>query len=441
MLFSCSNDDNNNASTPYSISGKVVDALGVGIEGIQVFYNDTDFVLTDEIGRWSLSDLSGENTVQAVSEQYTFSPNDFEVNATATDLVFNASRILSLNETQIFTWFNKQQLPNGLLESIENGNTVSLYDNALAAMVFMLRGDFSRAEQIFDYFNSQIDAELTNGVGGFSQFRDKNGNPSYHRWMGDNAWLLIALNNYKTLTGSNTYDTLSSEIANWLIDLQDTDGGLFAGYGADNQLLNYKVTEGNIDAFNAVIGYNSFHSQMLNYLETNRWRSTTKSLVAWPENPPYLYALDIHPWSYCIFEDFPSQTLITADRFITTQTAANGEQVTGYCFDEDKDTVWTEGTGQMALALGLAGMTQQKEFYLSELEKVIIESDNLLNASGIPYATNIGTVYGAGPLWNEADTNISISGGAWYLFAQFNFNPFGVQRNKNIPYSDKFWLQ
>lgn len=440
-LFSCSNDDNNNASLPYSVSGNVIDAFGVGVSGIQVFYNDTDFVYTSEQGKWSFTNLTGQNTIKAVSEEYTFNPNDIEVNASVTDLIIKSNKILSQNETQIFTWFNKQQLPNGLLESVENGGIVSLYDNALAAMVFMLQGDFSRAEQIFDYFDSQIDTELTNGVGGFSQFRDQNGNPSYHRWMGDNAWLLIALNNYKQRTGLNTYNTLALELTDWLMDLQDADGGLFAGYGADDQLLNYKVTEGNIDAFNAVDGYDTFHSKMLNYLKTNRWRPTTKSLVAWPENPAYLYALDLHPWSYCIFEDFPIQTLITAERFKTTQTAANGQQVTGYCFDEDKDTVWTEGTGQMALALGLAGMNQQKDFYLAELEKVITESNNLSNAKGIPYATNIGTVYGSGPLWNGADTHISISGGAWYLFAKFNFNPFEVQKNKNMPYSDKFWLQ
>lgn len=441
VLFSCSNDDRDNPLTSYSVSGKVVDAFDVGIEGVQVFYSDSDFILTDADGNWSLPDLSGQTTIRAVSTLYTFEPNDIKVSASTTDMLITASRILSESETQIFTWFNNQQLFNGLLQSSEIGTMISLYDNALAAMVFMLRGDFSRAERIFNFFDSQIDAELTNGVGGFSQFRDANGVPTNHRWMGDNAWLLIALNNYKALTGANTYDRLASEITDWLLELQDDDGGVFAGYGADNQLLNYKVTEGNIDAFNAVVGYDTFHSNLLNYLELNRWEASTKSLIAWPENPTYLYALDIHPWSYCIFENFPSQTLITAERFITTQTTANGEQVTGYCFDEDKDTVWTEGTGQMALALGLAGMEQQKEFYLSELEKVIIESENMLNAKGIPYATNPGTVYGADLLWSGADTHISISGGAWYLFAKFNFNPFGVQLTKNIPYSEKFWLQ
>ena len=440
LFFSCTNDDANNAPATFSASGKVVDAFGVGLQGVQIFYNETNWVLSNAQGNWSIENITQPTSIQAVAEDYTFLPNNIQVNSNATNLVFTATKIPSQSEIEVFNWFINQQLPNGLLESVENGQLVSLYDNALAAMVFMLRGDVPRAKRIFDFFNARIDTELTNGVGGFSQFRDHNGNPSNHRWMGDNAWLLIALNNYKHLTGQNTYDLLSAKISEWLISLQDNDGGLFAGYGADNQLLNYKVTEGNIDAFNAVVGFDDFHSNILNYLKINRWNAPTKSLVSWPENPPYLFALDLHPWSYCIFENFPPATLITADRFQTTQTANNGQQISGYCFDEDQDTVWIEGTGQMALALGLAGMHAQKEFYLTEIEKAGIQSSNFLIAKGFPYATNPGTAYGADPLWPTANTLISISGGAWYLFAQYNFNPFGVQRVKNIPSNEQFWL-
>lgn len=146
----------------------------------------------------------------------------------------------SATELALFNWFDGQQLPNGLLASVEGEELISLYDNALAAMVFMLREDFERAERIFDFFKGRIETELTSGVGGFYQFRNPSGTPTGSRWMGDNAWLLIALNNYEDLTGSLEYDELAVEIADWLIDLQDTDGGLFAGYAADNSLMNYR---------------------------------------------------------------------------------------------------------------------------------------------------------------------------------------------------------
>jgi len=66
--------------------------------------------------------------------------------------VFIGNKIASNIETQIVNWFDNQQLPNRVLESVEDGNIVSLYDNALAAMVFMLVNDFNRAEKKFAIF-------------------------------------------------------------------------------------------------------------------------------------------------------------------------------------------------------------------------------------------------------------------------------------------------
>lgn len=349
----------------------------------------------------------------------------------------------NLNEnvsSQVYSWFKSQQLANGLVESIENGNSVSLYDNALAAMIFMLNGEYTRAEKIFDYFNAQRGKELKKGVGGFSQFRTKTGAPNNHRWMGDNAWLLIALNNYKAKTGKSQYDQLALEIKNWLMSLQDIDGGLFAGYNTDDSLMNFKVTEGMIDAFNAIEGYTSFHQQLLIYLKNNRWSADDKNLLSWPTNPPYLYAMDLHSWGYMIFNDYPETALSTAQRYLNTQTAdVSGQTITGYCFDDDKDVVWIEGTGQMALAFGLANNSKQRDYYLAEMEKSLIESSLYTGTAGFPYASNKGTTYGPDLLWNGASDKIAVSGGAWYLFAKKGFNPFAVGRNKSIPSSEMFW--
>lgn len=438
LLFSCNKEEK---SLPYSIGGRVVDAFNNEIGAITISVDSTRITFSDEWGNWILSDLYGEHTITPISSEFTFSPRALLVNESNKNVVFTAYRIPGEKEERVFNWFNNQQLPNGTLESVENGNIVSLYDNALAAMVFMLNGDFLKAERIFDFFARRINSELLIGNGGFSQFRDRNGVPKYHRWMGDNAWLLIALNNYKSMTGNATYDLLASEIGNWLIKLQDADGGLFAGYSADNSLLNYKVTEGNIDAFNAISGYTSFHSQLLKFLENNRWDNADNNLVAWPDNSAYLYALDCQSWSYCIFKEYPVSALLSAKRFLTIKTATiNNVQVNGYDIDEDRDAVFVEGTGQMALAFKVAGLIQESDYYLSEMEKILFRSSVFENSYGFPYATNIGTSYGSGALWSGADTNIAVSGGAWYLFAKYGFNPFDVGRNKSIPEADMFWL-
>jgi hypothetical protein len=433
-------------SPNYSVSGRVTNQQGLGLSSVTIYFNATDYVITNADGYWSVTNLTGTHIISPQKDNYNFTPNTFTVNKATSDILFLANNIngntISNNEQKIIAWLNNLQLSNGLLESTDNSNMVSLYDNALAALAFMSYQDFARAEKIFDFFNARITNELLSGNGGFSQFRDRNGNPDGKRWMGDNAWLLLALNNYKALTGSTKYNNLSSKIENWIRSLQDaTDGGIWGGYNSTG-VLTGKVTEGNIDAFVAVPKYDNFHVKILNYLKNNRLSTTEKILVSWPGNSQYLYALDIHPWGYCSFEDFPATVLTKANRFICTQTAtATQQQITGYCFDIDKDDIWLEGTGEMVVAFRSAGLNQEADNYLNELDKTIINNVPINGVAGMPYATNIGTGYGNGLLWQGADTKPAISSSVWYLFAKHQFNPFSVVRIKNIPLADKFWLK
>ena len=400
---------------------------------------------------FEINSLTGELIFSAAPNYYFPDDNDknntYQLELMVTDgqftstmeLLINIDRPINQNEEKVVNWFNNLQLANGLLESSENSNFVSLYDQALSALVFLSRGNIENAEMLFDFFNDRIDTELLVGNGGFSQFRNRVGTPNNHRWMGDNAWLLIALNTYKSLTGENTYDRLAAELENWLRSLQDSDGGLWGGYDASGGRIP-KITEGNIDTYNAVPGYDEFHSNLLQYFENELWDSTDKNLVAWPGNSQYLYALDLHSWSYLIFEDYPISSLTSADRFLTTQRAsAINQDIIGYCFDIDRDVVWLEGTGEMIVAFNLAGMEDEASFYLGEMEKMILDSELFGGSAGIPYATNPGTGYGAGALWEGVDLNPAISSSAWYLFGKNQFNPFGVGRNKNVPTSAKFW--
>lgn len=344
-------------------------------------------------------------------------------------------------ELQIISWMEQQQLPNGLLESTENNNFVSTYDQSLAAMCFMLHDDFQRAEAIFDFFEGRRASELNAGVGGFSQFRDRNGVPGNHRWMGDNAWLLLALNNHKALTGRSDYNALIADLSSWLISLQDTlDGGLWAGYNADDELLAYKVTEGNLDAFNAIDGYTDFHVRLMDFFDTHRWNEADQALMSWPENTPYKYAVDCFSWAYCAFPGYPHTTLSDAQRFINTQSSTlTGASIEGYDIDEDRDAIFMEGTGQMALAWKISGNSFQYDRFMAELDKGYVMSTLHTDAGGFPYASNPGTAYGSDPYWTGADTEIAISPGAWYVFALRGFNPFVLGLNKKIPTEDLFW--
>jgi hypothetical protein len=345
-------------------------------------------------------------------------------------------------EKLVYQWLVNEQLSNGLLESTTDNNIVSLYDNSLAALAYIAKGDNLKAEAIFDFFNNHVNSELLNGTGGFAQFRDRNGYPLYGsgRWLGDNAWLLIALNNYEAKTKSEKYINMTQSLNNWIRKLQDVDGSLWGGYDPVSGVKTNKVTENMLDAFNALPGYDSLHKNLLKYFNVVRWDTYNKVLVSSPGDY-YMYALDNFSWGYCALENFPVSSLTFADHIFLTEHFAisTGFLVSGYCIDIDRDDVFLEGTGQMVVAFQKAGLMDQANFYMKEIEKSITSGPSA--TMGIPYATNRGSGYGPDLLWQGADNLPCVSSAAWYLFGKLNFDPMAVGYEKNIPAEDKFWLK
>lgn len=359
----------------------------------------------------------------------------------------NKTKDRSLEEVKtssVYSWVCNMQQSNGLLLSSEGGKYVSLYDNALAALVFSSYGDFNRAEKIFDFFNERIDSELLISPGGFGQMRTDDGIPVENqprRWMGDNAWLLIAINNYHHLAGNSKYNDLALALTNWIISLQDVDGGLWGGYTENGSRIS-KIAEGNLDAFNAIPGYTVFHQKILTYFKEVRWNKAQKILIAWADNPKYKYALDLHSWGYCSLENFPIDILTDADRFLTTKKSTlTDRKINGYCFDEDKDVVWLEGTGQMVVAFIKAKKENEAQKYLLEIKKNLIQSSLFPESYALPYSANFGTSYADDKLWKGVDVNPAVSSTVWYLFASKRFDPLGLGYAKNIPDEDKFWIK
>jgi hypothetical protein len=345
-------------------------------------------------------------------------------------------------EKLVYQWLVNEQLSNGLLESITGNNFVSLYDNSLAALAFIAKGDYVKAEAIFDFFNNHVNSELLNGTGGFAQFRVSDGYPlsGSGRWLGDNAWLLIALNNYEAKTKSDRYINMTQSLNNWIRKLQDVDGSLWGGYDPASGVKTNKVTENMLDAFNALPGYDSLHKNLLKYFNIVRWDTYNKVLVSSPGDY-YMYELDNFSWGYCALENFPVSSLTFADQIFLTEhfAVSTGFLVSGYCIDIDRDDVFLEGTGQMVVAFQKAGLMDQANFYLKEIEKSITSGPSA--TMGIPYATNRGSGYGPDLLWQGADSLPCVSSAAWYLFGKLKFDPMAVGYSKNIPTEDKFWLK
>lgn len=323
-------------------------------------------------------------------------------------------------------WVSLMQHANGLVESAEHTNFVSLYDNALASLLFLESGQPDRARRIFDFFQERLDAEFEQTGGGFYQFRDTLGNNGSRLWMGDNAWLLIALRQHRLSYGSDQYDAMIGRLETWLRSIQEADGSLPGGLNEDGTPIP-KVTEGMITAYAAVPGYDDFHRQLLGFLQRERWDATESLLLTERSGGRYDYALDLHTLSVLIWGDPAAPMLEAADRYFNVQLQSlTWETIQGYCFDSDRDVVWLEGSAQMALALQVAGQEASYRHLLRSLEQAAIPSPQHPGLKALPYAANQGSNFGRELLWPHADQKPAISATVWYLFARNQFNPFDL---------------
>ena len=445
VMASCSDAQDSDIQTDgiagYSIKGKVVDENGIGIPQVE-FKIGNRTVYSNAEGVWCANYLQGTVEVIPSHHDFLFFPSQLNFSATDRDvlLVGSAKNDRPAFASNLLAWLKSMQLDNGLIASVEYGNTISLYDNALAALSYIAMNEYSAAERIFDYFNQHIESEFLSGTGGFYQFRDISGKPSGDRWAGDNAWLLIALNNYASKVNAQKYNNLSIAIETWLRGLQDADGGVWGGTTVDGTRID-KVTENMIDVYAAVRGYDEFHRSILSFLKRYRYDTKEKFLVA-SSTGRYQYALDNHAWGYCAFEDFPISSLNKTSIYQTTQKATlNGVSITGFAPDIDKDIVWLEGMGMMVVAFQKAQKDELASTYLNETEKLFIPSRKYLGAMGLPYVSNFGTTFGNKELWTGADTQICVSATAWCLFSLIRFDPMASEYHRGATKTDKFWLE
>ena len=443
LLVNCTeNEENGSSLIKYNIAGKAIEENGAGVPNVAIKLSSGLETVTDSRGHFSFNNVTGLPNLTAVSDKGIYMPLSIAVMPNMDSIVFTKQSVITSAKKapELYAWLQSQQMSNGLVKSSDLSPVVSLYDNALAALVFTSTKEYGKAEKIFDFFNGRISSELTAGQGGFAQFRSLIGQPTGNIWLGDNAWLLIALNAYELEKPNHNFGRLKSELVKWIKGLQRPDGSLISGYEPNGNALNYIVTEGILDAFHAVPGYDNFHSNCLNYLENSRFDIPTQNLVCDPASFRYKYSLDNFSWSYSMIPGFPASILDRADMFYNTKTAsANGASISGYCFDADLDAVWPEGTLQIALAYQIAGNNAKSDALLTEMEKLVVPSTNNRNLVGIPYSSNRTTHYANSELWLFSESEPVVSSAAFYLFTAYQYNPYAVGRTKVIPQTDKFW--
>ena len=146
LLIGCSSDNNSSeVDETFSVSGKIVDSDGCGLANISLTIGNQT-VCSSASGEWSVSNLKGSVKITPMADGYTFTPASATASSTQT-VTFVAKKTtidLSAEAENIVAWFENVQYSNGLLPSTENSSTMSLYDNALAALVFTATGKYPR---------------------------------------------------------------------------------------------------------------------------------------------------------------------------------------------------------------------------------------------------------------------------------------------------------
>ncbi len=324
----------------------------------------------------------------------------------------------SLLAPEVYSWLVQHQSASGILGNQEGESFSGLYSNALAAICYLHQNDLRRAEKVFSFFQGHLNSVARQSPGGFCQFWEAaSGQPilDRDRWVGDNAWLLIALNHHYYFTGENKYAEMRRTIAEWLVSLQDVDGGIMSGFN-QNGLMFWKSTEGNLDCYAALIDYPVEREKIRSFLSTQMWiasegRFRMGSTVA--ES-----ALDTCSWGVAALgSDFSSALQYAESVFLRSQISdATGKLIAGFADFAAENRIWLEGTGEMALAYYVDGQSQKAEWYLAELRKGMMASTRFPGTVGLAAHTN-------DPAWSTGSTTIFVPSQAWYLLGAWRFNP------------------
>ncbi len=258
--------------------------------------------------------------------------------------------------------------------------------------------------------------------------------------VGNNAWTITALIALYNRTGTPKYLATAKRIGDFIATQIDT-GSPYQGFRggiatAEGSPVNraYAATEHNLDIVAAA-------TALFNATGDPQWQAMANTartfvLAMWDENRnayltgttgddqftrnPSPLPLDVQAWSALALPDGLSLHPDVLDSAIQNHLATV-DGLTGFDFNEDKDGVWLEGTGQMAVALAAAGK-------LSEAETVRVALRNAQttppfgNGQGIVAASHDGVSTGFEQF--KYFRSLHIGATAWLAFAQSGFNPY-----------------
>lgn len=305
----------------------------------------------------------------------------------------------------------------GLVDSYKEDGTIRsyVYDNALAAMACMAMGNFGLAEEILDTLCFEV---VRSPEGVFLQYygySDSAGGGGGTAYCGNTAWLLQALNVYQKLKSSNRYFDTQKQLADFLLTLQDPSDGGLRGSAFDY----WKSTEHNIISYAALRNFGRLNAIQKYINKAARVKNFLISQSIWNgayfnrgRNDPER-VIDAQSLGVLLLGSNYSSSLSWAEANLRVSRPFGAKTIMGFDFDDNLDTIWTEGTLQMALAFYRAGDLTKASYYYAEALKLLQKNGSEL------LTTNIGT---AGPDWT-LEVWQAIAPTSWLIFYCLKFSP------------------
>jgi predicted nucleic acid-binding Zn-ribbon protein len=372
------------------------------------------------------------------------------------------------NISNMYKWIkNHQNTETGLVVSYEGDRDLKewafTYDQSLACQCFILIGDQDRAERIFNFYKRRAEKK----DGGFTNAYDAYTGSviEYTVHVGPNIWLGIAMLQYINKFKDEQFLSVAEEIGRWVIMLQkeDKDFGIRGG-----PKVSWFSTEHNLDAY-------AFFGMLYKITKDRKYLDAQEKTLRWVKNNAFnrregrlnrgkgdaTIATDTFAWAIAAIgprllkelDMDPDQIIDFAETTCLVNTdyaRPDGEQlkITGFDFGKYEHLprggiVSTEWTAQMVVTLRLmadyhregANFTKETyykrkaDFYLSELEKMVIASPSKIGQGEgcLPYASQDEVDTGHGWRVAEGARTGSTAGTAYVIFAKYSYNPMMLQ--------------
>ncbi len=367
-------------------------------------------------------------------------------------------------------WLKNHQSPlTGLILSFEGNVGVVkdwafIYDQALAAYVFLLFDNERSARHILNFFKNTIKDNFQ----GFhnAYYYDSGDVAEYTIHSGPNIWVGISIMQYMHKTKDRYYLPVARAIADWLMTLQDKDpeGGIKGG-----PQFTWFATEHNLDAY-------AFFGMMYQMTQEEKYKIAQKKVLSWLktyamipngrdyQSPPInrgrgdaTIATDTFAWSLAAvgpkrlrqLKMNPEEIMNFAEEHCAVTVffrRPSGVQIEVSGFDFAKyanmprgGMISPEWTSQMIVSYQILSRyffqrnrviqanyyADKAKWYLNELNKLIISSSSVKGQGEgcLPYATLPDADTGHGWTTPLGTTTCSVAGTAYMIMAIKEFNP------------------